>query len=123
MLSLLLDEHLSPRLATQIQARRPGIKIASIAAWLGGRLRGASDETLLAEAAAQHWTLVTYDQSTIVPLLREWAEQGMTHGGVILIDDRTIAPQNLGGLTRALLRLWDAEKNHDWANVVVYLTR
>jgi hypothetical protein len=65
--------------------------------------------------------LVTYDQRTIVPLLRVWTEQEIAHGGVILIDERTIAQSNIGGLVRALAHLWEAEHQTDWTNQVVYL--
>lgn len=69
------------------------------------------------------WTLVTYDQATITPLLKNWAEQWITHGGVIFVDNSTIASNDIGGLIRALGQLWNQEKRSDWENVAVYLTR
>src|SRR5207245_1658223 len=101
----------------------PLAQIESILFWQGGRFAGMPDDSLLKEAHAQGWTLVTYDQSTIVPLLKDWGEQGIQHGGVILVDDRTIAANDIGGLIQALGALWNAEKNLDWKNAVVYLSR
>ena len=121
MLRLLLDEHLSPRIARQFRAKFPGSQIESIVLWEDGRLRGVADDVVLAEAHEQGWTLVTYDLATITPLLKIWAEQGIAHGGVILVDQRTVAPNEIGGLIRSLASIWNQEKNRDWTNVVIYL--
>ena len=123
MLRLLLDEHLSPRIVTQFRAKWPQAHIDSVLLWEDGRLAGSPDDVLLAEVRGQGRTLVTYDQSTIIPLLKDWAEQGIGHGGVIFVDDRTIAQNNVGRLTMSLGALWMAEKNSDWTDAVVYLTR
>jgi len=123
MLRLLLDEHLSPRIAQQFRAKWPKAQIESILSWEGGRLSGVPDDVLLAEAHKLGWTLVTYDRATITPLLKVWAEQGIAHGGVILVDDRTIAPNDIGSLVRSLGALWNQEKTSDWTNAVTYLTR
>jgi hypothetical protein len=123
MLKLLLDEHLSPRVTQQFRAKSPLAQIESILLWQGGRFAGMPHDLLLSEAHAQGWTLLTYDQSTIVPLLKGWGEQGIEHGGVILVDHRTIAANDIGGLIQALGALWNAEKNLDWKNAVIYVSR
>ena len=64
MLQLLLDEHLSPKLARQFQA-----------------------------------------------------------GGVVFLDDRRFPQHDLGTVLKALLHVWDRERNRDWVNQVVYLDR
>jgi hypothetical protein len=123
MLCLLLDEHLSSQIVKQFLVKCPGSNMASVLEWQDGRLVGAPDELLLAEAHRHKLTLVTYDQATIVPLLKSWAEQGIPHTGVIFIDDRTIRPDDFGGIVRALAQLWQKERNEDWLNRAVYLTR
>jgi hypothetical protein len=123
MLRLLLDEHLSPRIVKQFRVKWPQAPMDSVLMWEDGRLAGASDDVLLTEAWARGRTLVTYDQSTIVPLLKNWAEQGIAHGGVVFVDDRTISQNDIGRLTRSLGALWMAEKNSDWTDMVIYLTR
>jgi len=123
MLRLLLDEHLSPRLLKQISARCPGASMASVLEWQDGRLTSAPDDLLLTEAHQHELTLVTYDQATIVPLLKAWGEAGIAHSGVIFIDDRTIRQDDFGGIVRALADLWERRKNETWLNRVVYLTR
>lgn len=123
MLKLLLDEHLSPRIVRQFRVRWPRARIESVLKWQGGEFAGVPDDALLVEAHAQGWTLVTYDQATIVPLLKSWGEQGIEHGGVILIDDRTIPPNDIGGLIHALGVIWNSEKSRAWKNRVLYLSR
>ncbi len=123
MLKLLLDEHLSPRLAQQFQAKWPEARIDSVLMWQDARLVGAPDELLLAAAHEDGWTLVTYDQATIVPLLKRWGEQGIAHGGVILVDDRTIAANDIGGLIQSLSMVWAEERYAEWTNVVIYLSQ
>lgn len=123
MLRLLLDEHLSPALAASLRASIPELTVLTLQAWAGGAHLQSGDEDLLTAARAEHLTLVTYDQRTIVPLLRSWGERGLDHGGAILVDTRTLAPNDLGGLARGLTGLWAAHGRLDWTNRVVYLTR
>jgi hypothetical protein len=123
MLRFLLDEHLSPRIASQFREKCPKAQMESVLVWEGGRLRGLADEALLTEARERGLTLVTYDRATITPLLKAFAEQGVEHAGVVLVDDRTIPPNDIGGLIRALIRLWEAEKQTNWTDLVIYLTR
>jgi hypothetical protein len=68
-------------------------------------------------------TLVTYDRRTIPVLLKTWAEEGRSHGGVIFVDEKTISPANIGALVRALSQLYKETKNFDWADRVVFLRR
>lgn len=123
MLRLLLDEHLSPKVVRQLGANKPGLRILSLQEWHGGVYLGVRDELLLRAAGEQSLTLVTYDRRTIAPLLKSWAEQGISHGGVIFVDDRTLAPNDLGGLVNALAQLWEEQRKLCWKNRVVFLRR
>jgi hypothetical protein len=123
VLRILLDEHVSPAIAEQLSRHRPEIIVVSLQQWEGGAYRGAPDPDLLAAAAAQGWTLLTYDRRTLAPLLKVWGETGVTHAGVIFVDERTIASNDLGGLVHALLQLWEAQAAFDWTDRVVFLTR
>jgi hypothetical protein len=64
---------------------------------------------------------VTFDWRTIPPLLRLWAEQGINHSGVILVDERTLVQNDIGGLVGALCAVWKEQGHLDWTNRVVYL--
>jgi|SRR4051794_15502870 hypothetical protein len=123
MLRLLLDEHLSPEIARQVRAKRSRLAIESVVTWENSLLAGAPDDLILRTACDRLWTLVTYDQATIVPLLKTWGEIGEPHGGVIFVDDRTIPSNDIGGLVRALVSVWDSEGDGDWRNAVLYLRR
>lgn len=119
---LLLDEHVSPRVARQLRSQDPSVPALGVLEWNEGRHLGARDEDLLAAALDEALVLVTYDLRTIVPMLKSWGEQGTDHGGVVLVDDRTLAPNDFGGLVRALAALWQAQGDDPWKNRVVDLT-
>jgi len=121
MLSLLLDQHISREIAEQIRAKRPEIPILSLYEWRDGALIGADDPLILREAAAENLTLVTYDRQTIPPVLMEWGIAGVAHGGVLFVDNRTIATNDFGRLVRALIYLFDQEQRSDWTNRIGFL--
>jgi hypothetical protein len=122
VLRLLLDEHISPAVARELVARNPGLVAIAMRAWDGGSHLGDADPAILAAARAEGLTLVTYDQRTIVPLLKAWAEQGTEHGGVLLVDTRTLVPSDIGGLVRALEGLRGMHGQEDWRDRVAFLT-
>lgn len=121
MLGLLTDEQISPAVARQVSRRCRGLRIVALQTWEGGHFLSADDERLLQEAHRQRLTLVTFDLRTIPPLLRRWAEQGLDHSGVVLVDERTLAQNDLGGLVAALGVVWKEQGTLDWMNRVVFL--
>jgi hypothetical protein len=123
MLKLLLDEHLSPDVANGLRRRNRAIEVRYMVEWEDGRFLGQDDSACLREAAAQRLTLVTYDRRTIPPLLKTWAEEERTHGGVIFVDEKTTSPADIGGLVWALTRLARETGNWDWTNRVCFLRR
>ena len=123
MLKLLLDEHISHDVAAGLHRRRRSFVVHSLAQWEKGTLLGLDDSTLLEKAAAQGLTLLTYDRRTIPLLLKAWAQEGRNHGGVIFVDDTTLAPNDIGGLVRAILDLYGHAGRWDWTNRVCFLRR
>jgi len=121
MLSLLLDEQISPEIARQIQTKHPRITIFSIHHWHQGNFLGMSDETILQAAKIEQLTLITYDQKTIPPVLVDWGKSNIDHAGVIFIDYRSISPNNFGALIKAIVWLWKTQCNSNWQNRIVYL--
>lgn len=116
---LLLDAHISPALAHGLLL--DGVDTVSMRDWLGGNYRAATDEQILTAAAADERVLVTYDLRTIPTLLREWGASGRPHAGVVLVDDKTLASSNVGGLRSALRALVTELGNEVWSNRVVFL--
>jgi hypothetical protein len=122
MLKLLLDEHISRHVSTGLRRRNRLIEIFCMSEWEEGTL-GQDDSVCLHAAALRGLTVVTYDRRTIPPLLKDWAEQERDHGGVIFVDERTIAPSDIGGLVMALNQLANETENLDWMNRVFFLRR
>lgn len=116
---LLLDYHLSPAIAQVL--RRDGVDAVAVRDWLGGNYRSAPDDQLLAAAWSDERVLVTYDCRTIPPLLKEWAETGRQHAGVVLIDEKTVRPDDIGGLLRALRALIARSGGESWRDRTVFL--
>ncbi len=123
MLRLLLDEHLSPDVADGLRGRERNLIVHALNAWENGNFLGLDDAAILREAAAQALTLVTYDRRTIPPLLKEWAESGQFHGGVIFVDEKTIPPSDVGGLVKALAVLAKDGSEWDWTDRICFLQR
>jgi hypothetical protein len=123
MLKLLLDEHISPDVAKGLRRKDRTITVHAMTDWEDGNFLGQEDAACLKEATAQRLTLVTYDRRTIPPLLKAWAEEGRHHVGVIFVDDKTIAPSNIGGLVLALAGLVKEARNWDWTDRICFLRR
>jgi hypothetical protein len=113
---LLLDEHLSPKIATGLQRMGIAITVHSMNEWNGGRFLGRTDHECLAEAARQGLTLVTYDVRSIPRFLKGWRDQGLSHAGVIYVDQRTIRSGDIGALVQGLARLIREFSVIDWTN-------
>jgi hypothetical protein len=120
-LRLLSDENVSPAVAEQLATRHRRVQIVSIQAWEEGAFRGAQDADILRAARSAGLTLVTYDLRTIGTLLKDWADAGESHAGVIYVDRRTILQSDIGGLVRALAKLWDRDSDADWVDRVAFL--
>ena len=118
---LLTDENVAPAAAEQVKSKRPDIVILSIYRWRGGAFLGKADRLLIEAAHSEGWKLLTYDQKTIPPLLLELAAVGADHGGVVFVDEETIASRDIGGLVKAILVLFDRCAGWDWASRISFL--
>lgn len=121
MIKLLLDEHISPAVMRGLRRRVPALVIRSMAEWENGSFLGQEDSVCLQEAFVQGLTLVTYDRRTIPPLLKRWAEEALSHAGVIFVDEKTISPADIGGLVKALGVLVKQAGAWDWTDRILFL--
>jgi hypothetical protein len=122
-LHFLLDENISHVVAGQVRKHRPALVIESVHAWEEGAFKGRPDRELLLAAAAAGLTLVTYDLKTIPPLLAELSAEGHNHAGVIFVDALTIANDEFGTLTRALISFWERHQTLEWQDRVHFLDK
>jgi hypothetical protein len=123
MLQLLLDEHISPAMSLIVRERRSEVLIKSLLEWGNGSLRGKDDSIVLAATAEAGYALVTFDLRTIPPLLKVWAEKGLSHQGVVFIDERTCRPQDFSAIADALIRIWDDLGTFEWTDRVAFASR
>jgi len=121
MLRLLLDEHVSPDVATGLRRKNQALVVRCMAEWEGGAYLGEDDSVCLEAAVLHRLTLVTYDRRTIPPLLKSWAEAGRDHVGVIFVDEKSISPADIGGLVRGLDTLVKEAGRWDWTNRICFL--
>ena len=121
MLALLTDAHISPHVAAQVRAKRPECIIYSVRFWRAGILLNAEDDVILAAACEEGLTLVTYDQRTIVPLVKQWMTEGREHAGVLFLDHHGIMQDDIGAQVRALIDLWGAAQSEIWTTVIGYV--
>ncbi len=123
MLRFLLDEHISAAVCSIVRERRSEVLIESLLEWREGSLRGKDDPMVLAAAAEAGYALVTYDLRTIPPLLWVWAAKGLSHQGVVFIDERTCRPQDFSAIADALIRIWDDMETFEWRDRVAFASR
>lgn len=120
MLRLLLDHHISPDVLAAVHRLQPDVSMGHVR---DRQWQALPDPELLRLARPEGLTLVTYDQASIPDFLRQFAEDQEDHAGVIFVDTRTLRPSDIGGLARALVRLWSREKDADWLNRTYFLSR
>ena len=114
---LLLDEHVSdPRVGGPL--RRAGHDVVSAA--LDPALRSLADDELLAYAAAERRVLVTFNIADFPVILREWAEAGRSHAGVVLVYG--LRHHEHGAIVRRLIALLQRRSRpKEWVDVAVVI--
>lgn len=123
MLKLLHDEHISPAVANGLGKRVPALEICAMRDWRCGAFIGADDAEFLREAAVEGRTVVTYDLRTIPSILKRWTEEGVRHGGALLVDEKMIPPSDIGGLIEALEKIVREGHQWDWTDRMLFVKR
>jgi predicted nuclease of predicted toxin-antitoxin system len=105
---LLLDEHFSPKIASQLRRRRHDV----VAARALPALHGLSDADLLAHAASEKRVLVTENVADFAELHRAAVTTGRRHYGVVFTSPRQFprTTRAIGRLVRALDVLLDSQR-------------
>lgn len=120
-LRLLLDEHIASGVASALQRR--GFDVIALRQWHGGRYLKEPDDELLRAAHEAGRALVTYDVNTTPLVLRDFSASATEHSGVIFVSVKTIRPDDVGGLVRALEQLLADTAAGDLRDQQLFLTR
>lgn len=100
-LKLLLDEHISGKVADRLNRRGHDVMAASAQP----SLRGLSDPDLFEVAQGEGRIMVTYNRGDFEEILRRYADYGKEHHGVVLVQHRRFPGQDFGRLVKALGKL------------------
>ena len=94
---LLLDHHLSPRVAEALRAKGHDVITArSIQA------EAAADRPLWELAIELRRVMVTYNACDFAPIYNQLWQEGKAHPGLIIVHPRTIAQGDIGAQVAAL---------------------
>ena len=85
-------------------------------------LEGFSDPEVLELAAAEGRVLVTANVRDFEPLLREWAGEGRSHAGVVLVP-RSVRNESFGVLISGIERTIADAAQEEWVDRVEWLRR
>jgi hypothetical protein len=119
MLRLVTDSHVPPGVA-RAACKLARLEITALRDWCGGVHLHESDARLLVLAWEERATLITYDVNTFPLAVKERLEAGLSHAGVIYVSAR-YGQNDIGGITRGLVKLWRAENTLDWTNRIRFL--
>jgi predicted nuclease of predicted toxin-antitoxin system len=115
-MKLLLDEHLSPRLAEALR-----VKGHDVICVIEIGLDGADDRIVWERAIAEERVLVSYDTGDFLTLFNLLFQESWHHPGLVVISTKTIPMHDFGGLERALDGL--LTRAPDLADQIMFLDR
>lgn len=121
--TLFLDEHLSPALCELAEKLQANFKLIALQRFQQGVLRGEPDEEVLKFCQKNEWVLVTADLNTIPALLKEWADRGESHQGIIFISNKSIRAHESVRIIKGLIQLVEEfnQTSKNWKDHVFYL--
>lgn len=119
---LLLETHINPTIGVELARLVPTLEVELQQRWRDGVLRTATDDELLTAARDDGYIFVTFDVTTIPPLLAQRYERGLASPGVILVSARRFRQNDVAGIARALAAFCQEYGQKEWAGQVVYLT-
>lgn len=100
-LRLLLDEHISDKVADRLNKRGHDV----VASTTAPSLKGLSDPRIFAAAQDQERIFVTYNRSDFESIIREYAAYGREHCGLVVVGPQQFPSRELNRLAKALDRL------------------
>jgi hypothetical protein len=101
---LLLDEQISGKVAERLRKRGHDI----VATTAEPALRGLSDPDLFEVAQAQKQAVVTYNRPDFEAIVRECAEAGREHHGLVIVHPTRFPSNDFGRLAASLAKLLES---------------
>jgi hypothetical protein len=116
---LFLDAHISARrIAIPLRDQGHDVRVAAEER----ELDGLADEQLLALAADDTRTMITFDVKDFAVIARRWAEAGRGHAGIGIVVG--IEHGDFGAVLEVLSRELAARPaQSDWANLTLFIAR
>jgi hypothetical protein len=112
---LLLDEQISGKVADRLRAKKHDV----LAVTADPSLRGMGDADLFELAREQGRALVTYNRIDFEPLVREYAEAGRSHHGLVIVHPLRFPSWEFARLAKALTKV--LERPDPGTDFVVWL--
>src|SRR5215218_5455902 len=116
---ILLDAHISGRTVGKALIER-GHDVRSLDS--DPDLEGLSDPEVLQLAATEGRVLVTANVRDFEPLLREWAGEGRSHAGVILVPS-SVRNEAFGAVISGVEETLADTDQEEWIDRVVWLRK
>ena len=114
---LLLDAHISRRIATELREKSHDVHAAEQRI-----LDGWRDEDLLALAAREDRILVTFDVNDFPRIVRGWGEAQRRHAGCLIVVG--IDHSEFGAIVRALEQVFAFRPDpKDWRDYTAFVAR
>lgn len=85
-----------------LKRQLPLADVECILTWQDGEHLGSPDDVILINALRDWRVVVTYDLATMPSAIQSMASNHGQHPGVLFIDTKTLRPNDIGGLVRAL---------------------
>jgi len=118
-LRLILDAHVSGKRVGQ-SPRDAGHDVRAADSETG--FEGMEDPDLLALAAQEGRTLVTFNVKDFSRIVGEWAGEGRPHAGIILVPG-SIRHHEFGVVIAGTQRALEGTKQRDWVDRVEWMRR
>jgi len=114
VMRLLADENFNGDILRGLRRRMPAIDALRIQE-VG--MRGASDEAVLAWAAAEGRVILTHDVSTLIDFAWQRVRAGQHHAGVAAILQQVA----IGAVVADLVLFAECSTDGEWADQVIFL--
>jgi hypothetical protein len=117
---LVADENTSHHFVAACRKIDRSLPLIHISEWMDGAYLSAKDPALLMILREENLVVVGFDRASMAMHAGTLTREGLGHAGVILFR-RSVSVVAYGKQARLMVDLWQQEREHDWADRIVYL--